>query len=77
MSRLQERTQGRTRGQFRCLYCFERNSPPQGSKVYTCPHCGYSWRIWWFKPDEPRIRGPVWEDDEKLTQQIIKEQGGN
>jgi hypothetical protein len=25
-------------------------------------------------PDFPRIRGPVWEKDEKLTQEIMKKQ---
>jgi DNA-directed RNA polymerase subunit RPC12/RpoP len=76
MSREQDRSKGRTTGKFRCLYCFERLSPPRGATQYTCPSCGYSWRVWWYSPTEPRVRGPVWEEDEKLTQQKIKEQGG-
>lgn len=64
---------GRTTGQFRCLYCFERVTPPAEAKQYTCPNCGYAWRIWWFGPQEPRIRGPVWDEHEKLTRIKMKE----
>ncbi len=53
----------RTNYQFRCLHCFKRVTPPKGAKVYTCPHCNYSWRISWFNSNEPRIRGPVWATD--------------
>lgn len=70
---LQERSRGRTTGKFRCLNCFERIAPPPGSKTYTCPHCGYAWRVWWYNPQEPRIRGPVWETDEELAQREISD----
>jgi ribosomal protein L37AE/L43A len=66
----------RTKGQFRCLYCFTRVSPSKGAKVFTCEKCGYSWRIWWFGPEDPRIRGPVWDDYEKRTQKIMDKEGG-
>lgn len=64
----QERAKHRTTGAFRCLTCFERVKPPEGAETYTCPQCGFAWRIWWFNPQEPRIRGPVWDTNEKLTQ---------
>ncbi len=72
-SSIKERAKHRTSGVFRCLFCFERVKPPAKSTQYTCPNCGYAWRIWWFGPNEPRIRGPVWEAHEKLTQQKMTE----
>ncbi len=67
---------GRTTGQFRCLYCFERVEPSKGAKEFTCPNCGYAWRISWFTSDEPRIRGPVWETNERLSREETDKQGG-
>ena len=67
---------GRTSGQFRCLYCFKRITAPPGAKSTTCPHCGYAWRISWFSPGEPRIRGPVWENNEAMTRKIMAESKG-
>ncbi len=67
---------GRTSGQFRCLNCFERLTPPPGAKTFTCPNCGYAWRIYWFNPGEPRIRGPVWDVNEAQTQKIMAENKG-
>ncbi|MCF8045702.1 MAG: hypothetical protein K9J83_07555 [Desulfarculaceae bacterium] len=65
----------RTTGQFRCLYCFTRVKPPRGAETFTCENCGYAWRIWWFSPTEPRIRGPVWDQHEKLSREKMKKQG--
>ena len=62
---------GRTYGAFRCLNCFERISPPKGVKTYKCPHCGFEWRIFWLWPDFPRIRGPVWDVNRRLTEEAI------
>jgi predicted RNA-binding Zn-ribbon protein involved in translation (DUF1610 family) len=59
----------RTVSTFRCLNCFERNSPPPGAKTYQCPHCGYEWRVSWIAPDTPRIRGPVWEINRRLAEE--------
>ena len=73
---LEKSIKGRTTGQFRCLYCFERVVPPKDATEYTCAKCGYAWRIWWFSPDEPRIRGPVWEKYEKLSREKMAEKGG-
>ncbi len=67
---------GRTTGQFRCLYCFKRVKPSKGAEQFICPHCGYAWRISWVNPDEPRIRGPVWETNERLSREETEKQGG-
>ena len=61
----------RTTGAVRCLYCFERISPPLNSKTYRCPNCGYLWRISWPLPGFPRLRGPEWSEVESTTQKIL------
>ncbi len=72
-----ERTaRGRTHGAFRCLNCFERNTPEGGAKVYKCPKCGFEWRVSWPSPTIPRIRGPVWETNRRLTEEIIAREKG-
>ena len=71
-----ERAKNRTTGAFRCLSCFKRVTPPKGAATFKCPQCGYDWRVWWFNPDEPRIRGPVWDAHEKLTQARMMEKEG-
>ena len=63
----------RSMGNVRCLQCFERISFPSGAKQAACPKCGFEWRLSWnMGPDFPRIRGPVWETDRKLTEDIMK-----
>ena len=65
----------RSMGNVRCLQCFERISFPSGAEQAACPNCGFEWRLsWHMGPDFPRIRGPVWETDEKLTQEIIQKE---
>jgi hypothetical protein len=59
--------EGRSSGQVRCMNCMKRIAPPPGSKQYKCPHCGFEWRITWLWPDFPRIRGPVWDVNRRLT----------
>ena len=61
---------GRTYGAFRCLNCFERISPPEAAKTYKCPHCSYEWRVSWPLPDFPRIRGPVWDVNRRLAEEV-------
>lgn len=73
---LQKRAKNRTSGAFRCLSCFKRLAPPKGTTEYTCPHCGFEWRVWWYNPNEPRIRGPVWAANEKLTLSRMAEMEG-
>jgi hypothetical protein len=63
----------RSMGSARCLQCFERISFPSGAKTAKCPNCGFEWRLSWnMGPNFPRIRGPVWETNRRLTEQIIQ-----
>ena len=62
---------GRTSGEFRCLNCFVRNSPPKGAKTYKCPNCSFEWRVSWPLPGLPRIRGPVWEVNRRLAEEAM------
>lgn len=66
-STVESLARGRSIGAFRCLNCFERVSPPVGTKTYKCPHCSFEWRVFWVSPDIPRIRGPVWEVNRRLA----------
>jgi len=66
---------GRTSGAVRCLNCFERIFPPNGIKIYKCPHCGFEWRISWINHDFPRIRGPVWDVNRKLAEEEVSKKG--
>ncbi|MFC1920954.1 hypothetical protein ACFLYQ_04430 [Chloroflexota bacterium] len=64
---------GRSMGNVRCLQCFERISFPSGATQAACPKCGFEWRLSWnMGPDFPRIRGPVWETNEKLVKQMTE-----
>ncbi|MFC2039014.1 hypothetical protein ACFLUG_04520 [Chloroflexota bacterium] len=61
----------RSMGSARCLQCFERISFPAGAQTAACPKCGFEWRLsWHMGPNFPRIRGPVWETNRKLTEQM-------
>ncbi|MFC1919061.1 hypothetical protein ACFLWW_03725 [Chloroflexota bacterium] len=68
---------GRSSGLVRCMNCMERIEPPKGSAIYKCPRCGFEWRISWLWPDFPRIRGPVWDVNRRMTEEAIaKEKRG-
>ncbi len=60
---------GRSKGQVRCMNCLQRITPPTGVKSMKCSNCGFEWRISWLFTDVPRIRGPVWEVNDKLTKE--------
>jgi len=62
---------GRTTGSFRCLNCFERNTAPSGAKSFKCPKCGFEWRLSWPMPNQPRIRGPVWDVNRRLAEEAM------
>jgi hypothetical protein len=66
----------RTYGQIRCMTpsCMGRFRPDPGQKELTCPECKMTYRIHWIRPDFPRIRGPVWEAQKKLAEDILKRQ---
>ena len=64
----------RSMGSVRCLQCFERITFPPGAESAACPNCGFEWRLsWHMGPNFPRIRGPVWETNRKLTEKILQE----
>lgn len=62
----------RTYGKFRCHNpsCMERIEVEPGETRCKCPRCGLEWRVAWIGPDFPRIRGPVWDVNKKLAQEV-------
>ena len=62
----------RTYGKFRCHNpsCMGRLQPEPGNKHVKCPECGMEFRVAWIKHDFPRIRGPVWEVNRKLAEEV-------
>ena len=63
----------RTYGQVRCHNpgCMQRLDPPPGASQVKCPRCGMEWRIAWVKSGFPRIRGPVWDVDQRLAEEAL------
>lgn len=59
----------RTFGKVRCHNpsCMERLEPSPGADRIKCATCGMEYRIYWVRPDLPRIRGPVWEVNRKIA----------
>lgn len=45
----------------RCSSCQERVTVPKAATEFECPYCGMRYRISWPAPDQPRIRGAVWD----------------
>ena len=70
--------QTRTYGQFRCHNpsCMGRLQPEAGQAQVKCPECGMEFRVYWIRPDFPRIRGPVWEVNRKLADEVLKKREG-
>jgi hypothetical protein len=48
-----------------------RITPQPGAKQVKCPQCGLEWRIYWIKAGFPRIRGPVWDVDVKIAEEVL------
>ncbi|RLB08192.1 MAG: hypothetical protein DRG50_00580 [Deltaproteobacteria bacterium] len=73
MSTAESLAKTRTYGKFRCHNpsCMERITVPPGATRVKCPHCGLEWRVYWISPDFPRIRGPVWDVNQKLAQEAV------
>ena len=71
ISTMESVAKGRTVGAFRCLNCYERVSPPPGATTYKCPNCSFEWRVSWPQPNLPRIRGPVWDVNRRLTEEEL------
>ena len=61
----------RTYGKVRCHNpsCMERIQPEPGAERAKCSICGMEYRIFWVKPDFPRIRGPVWDVNRKIAEE--------
>jgi hypothetical protein len=64
----------RTYGKFRCHNpsCMGRLEPEAGQAHVKCPECGMEFRVYWIRPDFPRIRGPVWDVNRKLAEEVMK-----
>jgi len=63
----------RTYGKVRCHNpsCMGRLQPQPGDKQIKCPTCGMEFRIYWVNPQMPRIRGPVWDVNKKIAEEIL------
>ncbi|MFH1242458.1 MAG: hypothetical protein V1689_08860 [Pseudomonadota bacterium] len=68
----------RTFGKVRCHNpsCMERLQPPSGVDHVKCPTCGMEYRLFWVRPDLPRIRGPVWDINRKIAQETFAKKMG-
>ena len=68
----------RTYGKFRCQNptCMGRLGPTKGVKQVKCPECGMEFRVHWIRPDFPRIRGPVWDVNRRIAQEIVAKREG-
>ena len=68
----------RTYGKVRCHNpsCMGRIQPNRGEKHVKCPECGMEFRVSWIRPDFPRIRGPVWDVNRKLAEEVSKKVEG-
>ena len=65
---------GRTYKKIRCHNptCLERLEPEPGAEHIKCPVCGMEFRLFWVRPDLPRIRGPVWEVNRKIAAEAFE-----
>jgi LSD1 subclass zinc finger protein len=63
----------RTYGQVRCHNpsCMGRLHPERGATQVKCSACGSEFRVAWVKDGFPRIRGPVWEVNQKLAEEAL------
>jgi len=63
----------RTYGKVRCHNpsCMERLEPKKGDNIIKCPTCGMEFRVTWVKEGFPRIRGPVWEVNKRIAEDIL------
>jgi len=68
--------QTRTYGQVRSHNpsCMGRIQPAPGQPKVKCPECGMEFRVHWIRPDFPRIRGPVWDVNRQIAEEVLKKQ---
>jgi len=64
----------RTYGQVRCHNpsCMGRLKPEPGVNHVKCPACGMEYRVAWVKGGFPRIRGPVWDVNVKISEEALR-----
>ena len=64
----------RTYGQFRCHNpsCMGRLEPKAGADRVKCPVCGLEFRVAWIKTGFPRIRGPVWDVNQRIAEEAFE-----
>lgn len=69
----------RTFGKVRCHNpsCMERLEPSPAATHIKCATCGMEYRIYWVRPDLPRIRGPVWEVNRKIAAEALNRKTEN
>jgi hypothetical protein len=48
-----------------------RLEPKHGDKTVKCPKCGMEYRVAWVKDGFPRIRGPVWDVNVKISEEAL------
>lgn len=63
----------RTYGKVRCHNpsCMDRLTPGSDARQITCPTCGMTFRLFWVTPELPRIKGPVWDINRKLAEDML------
>ena len=63
----------RTYGKVRCHNpsCMGRIQPAPGDNHVKCPTCGMEFRLFWVRPNLPRIRGPVWDVNRKIAEETF------
>jgi hypothetical protein len=49
-----------------------RLEPKAGADRVKCPACGLEFRVAWIKAGFPRIRGPVWEVNQRLAEEAFE-----
>ena len=64
----------RTYGQVRCHNpsCMGRLQPEAGADHVKCPSCGMEFRVAWIKAGFPRIRGPVWDVNRRISDEAFE-----
>jgi hypothetical protein len=49
-----------------------RLEPQPGAHHVKCPVCGSEFRLVWVKSGFPRIRGPVWDVNQKIAEEAFE-----